>query len=203
MLLLMGLFFMGLGISITAQSNLGTSPISSAAYVLSRFLPLSFGQFSFCFSVLFLLLEMVILWKECNLPILLQILICPLFGYFIDLGMTLTQSLVPTSYAAQFAELIIGCGLVALGILLQVKANVLMNPGEGLVKAIADRFRIKFGTIKSCFDSTLVLIALVISLAALHGFEGIREGTLISAVLVGYMTKWLDRLLGLLRPVAA
>jgi len=47
--------------------------------------------------------------------------------------------------------------------------------------------RRRFGIVKVCFDSTLVASAALISLAAFGTVEGFREGTVISAILVGYI----------------
>jgi uncharacterized protein len=72
---------------------------------------------------------------------------------------------------------------------LQIAADVIVNPGEGVVKVIADKVGKEFGTIKILFDSTLVCIAAAISFFPYGKINGLREGTVISAVLVGYITK--------------
>ena len=45
----------------------------------------------------------------------------------------------PDLYIWQIILLLSGCMILALGIYLQVSANVLMNPGEGLVQIIAGK----------------------------------------------------------------
>lgn len=58
---LIGLTFMSLGIVLIIKSALGTSPISSVAYVLSLALPFTVGQFSFAVSSLMFILQPIIL----------------------------------------------------------------------------------------------------------------------------------------------
>ena len=43
----------------------------------------------------------------------------------------------------------------------------------------------RFGTVKTCFDLSLVAIALVLSLVFFGGIRGLGLGTVISAVAVG------------------
>ncbi|WPC39816.1 YczE/YyaS/YitT family protein [Clostridium sp. JS66] len=184
-----GLFFMGLGISLTSKSGLGTSPINSLPYVLSMIFPLTVGQFTFLLSILFFLVEIIVLRKDFPKEQYLQLLVGPFFGFFVDLGMSIFEFVNPTAYLVKILVLLSGCFLLALGVYLQVIANVIINPGEGVVKAISNKFSKKFGNIKIALDSTLCIIAIIISLFTFGSIKGVREGTIICAVLVGNITK--------------
>ncbi len=50
---------------------------------------------------------------------------------------------------------------------------------------LADKLNVPLHKVKMCFDITVSLIALVISLAYFKQFHGIREGTVIAAFGVG------------------
>jgi uncharacterized membrane protein YczE len=189
LIFVIGIFFMGLGVSLVTKSNLGTSPISSVPYVLSMIFPITIGQCTFLLSLLFLLAQIMILQKNFPKKQLLQVFVGPFFGLFIDLGMTIFQFVNPDFYVEKLIVLLLGCIVLALGIHLQIAANVIVNPGEGVVKTIAHKTNREFGIIKIILDSTLVLIALVISSLAFKTIKGLREGTIISAILVGYITK--------------
>jgi len=191
-LFVVGLFFMGLGISLTTKSNLGTSPISSVAYVMSMIFSVTFGQFTFLLSLIFILIEIIILRKEFPKEQFLQVLVGPFFGFFVDLGMVIFAFVNPDFYVGKIIALLLGCIILAWGIYLQIAANVIINPGEGVVKAIALKAGKEFGIIKIIFDSTLVLIAAVISICVFGTIKGLREGTIVSAILVGYFTKILS-----------
>lgn len=185
--LLLGLFFMGLGISLVTRSSLGTPPISSLPYVLCMAIPITFGQFTFFFSILFLLAEILILGRSFPKQQYLQIFVALFFGIFVDLGMILSAPVHPGFYAGQIIVLLLGCTVLALGIYVQVSANVIMNPGEGVVKALAKKSGIRFGMVKIIFDTSLVCTALLASLFLFGTLQGIREGTIISMFLVGYI----------------
>lgn len=62
------------------------------------------------------------------------------------------------------------------------------------MKVISEKLGAEFGNIKILFDWTLVSIGIVISLFAFGSIEGVREGTVISAFLVGYFIKLLRRI---------
>ncbi|WP_138416668.1 hypothetical protein [Aquibacillus sediminis] len=66
--------------------------------------------------------------------------------------------------------------------------------GEGVVKVIALKLRKEFGIVKIVFDWSLVLSAVILSVIAFHTVEGVRERTLLSAFLVGYMVKQFNQL---------
>ncbi len=74
---------------------------------------------------------------------------------------------------------------------MQVIANVLMLPGEGIVYAISTVFKWEFGRVKTCFDCSIVASALLLSLTVLHTLTGVREGTLAAALLTGITARFL------------
>ncbi len=182
---LLGLFFMGLGASLITKSNLGTPPISSVPYVLCMRFPFTFGQFTFILSLFFLLVQVVALGRRFPKAQYVQVLVGLFFGFFIDFGMFLFDLVSPHVYAWKIFVLLLGSALVALGTCLQVAPNVILNPGEATVKTIAEETGVRFGNIKVFFDSTLVISAVIISLFTFGTIKGVREGTIISAVLVG------------------
>lgn len=193
--LLLGLFFMGLGISLVTRSVLGTPPISSIPYVLYHAIPLTFGELTIVLGVLFWLAEMLVLGKDFKKHQYLELLVCLFLGVFVDVGMFLSSPVNPDFYAGQIIVLLFGCAVLALGIYLQVLANVIINPGEGVVKAIAGKTGKRFGVVKIIFDTSLVSCAIVISFVLFGSVVGVREGTLISMLLVGYIVLIYTRIL--------
>ncbi|MDR1970920.1 MAG: DUF6198 family protein [Treponema sp.] len=184
-----GLFIMSLGISLVTKANLGTSPISSVPYVLSLKFNLSFGQFTFIVNGLFILLEIVLLNKKFPKKQYFQIAVTVLFGFFVDVAMDLLFFINPSLYGQKILVLSGGCVVLALGIRMQVSANVIINCAEGLVQIIAEKTGKEFGTVKIAFDMALVTLALVISLVVFGTIMGLREGTLVCALTVGLITK--------------
>ena len=73
-----------------------------------------------------------------------------------------------------------------------------MLPGEGFVKAVCTAFNREFGKTKVCFDASMSIGAAVISLVLFHHLEGVREGTIISALLIGTIAGFYGRKLSFL-----
>lgn len=190
LLFCISLFVNALGIAFITRAALGTSPITSVTYVLSMFTPFTIGEWTIMLNILFVVLEPFMMTrrdlKDDLRMFLLQIPISFCFGIFIDICMHhILFWLNPSTYPAMISALLVGCVILAVGIALEVKANAAMMAGEYFVKVITKRFHGEFGYIKLGFDVTLVAIACALSLIFMSGIYGVREGTVIAALIVG------------------
>lgn len=190
-----GLFINSLGVSLITKAALGTSPISSIPYVLSLNFPLTLGQFTIFFSILLVLLQLIILRRNFKAEHLLQIPISMAFGYFIDLTMDLLSFVDPKIYVVKIFALLIGCLILGFGVYTEVLANVAMLPGESFVRAVVEVWHTEFGISKVIFDVSLSVIAVILSFVFTGHLEGVREGTIIAALFVGFIARTLGRLL--------
>lgn len=198
---LIGLFINSLGVSLITKADLGTSPISSIPYVLSLNFPMTLGQFTIIFSILLIIIQLFILRKNFKAEHLLQIPISILFGYFIDLTMVLLGFVHPEAYGLKIIYLLIGCVILGFGVYMEVLANVAMLPGESFVRAVSTTWNTNFGNTKVAFDVSLSVIAAVLSFLFVHRLEGVREGTIIAALLVGFTARLFGRYLAFLKPI--
>ena len=198
---LIGLFINSLGVSLITKADLGTSPISSIPYVLSLNFPMTLGQFTIIFSILLIIIQLFILRKNFKAEHLLQIPISILFGYFIDLTMVLLGFVHPEAYGLKIIYLLIGCVILGFGVYMEVLANVAMLPGESFVRAVSTTWNTNFGNTKVAFDVSLTVIAAVLSFLFVHRLEGVREGTIIAALLVGFIARLFGRYLVFLKPI--
>lgn len=198
LIFLLGLFLSSLGVSLVTKADLGTSPISAIPYVLSLKFPLTLGQFTIAFSLLLIFLQLLILRRRFRLEHLLQIPISIAFGYFIDLTMGLLFFVSPGSYPEKVLYLLAGCAVLAFGVYLEVLADVAMLPGESFVRAVVLTWNTDFGTTKVCFDVSMTAIAVAASLILSGHLAGVREGTLVAALLVGFLARTFGRMLSFL-----
>ncbi len=195
---LIGLFINSLGVSLITKADLGTSPISSIPYVLSLNFPLTLGQFTIAFSLLLILIQLVILRRNFKAEHLLQIPISILFGYFIALTMVILFFVDPQTYLSSVIHLLIGCVILGFGVYTEVLADMAMLPGESFVRAVSSTWKTEFGSTKVAFDVSLTVIAAVLSLIFSHRLDGVREGTIIAALLVGFIARLFGRRLAFL-----
>lgn len=199
LIFLVGLFVNSLGVSLITKANLGTSPISSIPYVLSLNFPFTLGNFTIFFSILLIILQLIILRKNFKLEHILQIPVSIIFGYFIDLTMILFSWVNPEVYIMKIVYLLIGCMILGAGVYMEVLADVVMLPGESFVRAIVLTWKTNFGTTKICFDVSMAVIAAVLSFVFAGRLDGVREGTVIAALLVGFIARLIGKKLAFLK----
>ena len=193
LIFLAGLFVNSLGVALITKANLGTSPISSIPYVLSLNFALSLGNFTIIFSILLIVLQIVILGKNFKPESLLQIPVSIAFGFFIDFSMILLNALNPQMYAAKVAYLLIGCLILGVGVYMEVLADVVMLPGESFVRAVVARWETEFGVTKIAFDVSMAVIAAAASFFLARALNGVREGTIVAALLVGFIARTIGK----------
>ena len=199
LIFLVGLFVNSLGVSLITKANLGTSPISSIPYVLSLNFPFTLGNFTIFFSIFLIVLQLIILRKNFKLEHILQIPVSIIFGYFIDLTMILFSWVNPEAYIMKIVYLLIGCLILGVGVYMEVLADVVMLPGESFVRAIVLTWKTNFGTTKICFDVSMSVIAAVLSFVFAGRLAGVREGTVIAALLVGFIARLIGKKLAFLK----
>ena len=195
LLLLAGLAIMAFGVAFSIKASLGTSPISSVPYVVSLFAPLTVGTATIIMHCVFILLQILILRKKYHPIQLMQLPVAFFFGYLTDFGVWAVQGITCDHYLQQWLVCLIGIFLVAVGVSLEVKAGVVVLAGEGVVLVICKVLPVKFGYMKVGFDVTLVAIACVLSFVFTGRLQGVREGTVAAALLVGLIAKQLGKML--------
>lgn len=196
-LFVISLFFAAMGVAVTKRGDLGVSPVSSVANVMSsKFDFLSMGVCLIIWNCLLIVGQIIILRRDFKLIQLLQIPLSLLFGIFTDFGIMLVSFIPVNSYAVRLLCVIGGIIILGFGISLSVIANVIMNSGEAFVKALSDKTGIVFGNLKIGFDIFCVLLSVLLSMVFFGGqIVGTREGTVITALFTGIVVNLFVRLL--------
>ena len=194
--LLVGLFVNGLGVSFITKAGLGTSPITSISYTLSLGFTPTVGMFTLVFNIFLVILQVILLRRNFQLQNLLQLPIIALFSFFIDLTMSLLGFMQPETYAMKVVSLIVGCLILGFGVFMEMVANVAMLPGEATVRAVSDVFSTDFGKTKIAFDSSMTIIAAILSFIMFKHLDGVREGTIVAAILVGFIARLFKKYIG-------
>lgn len=184
-----GVLFMALGIALTTKPNLGTTPISALPFVASLGLPFSLGFFTGAVNLAMVGAQKVLLKERFARIQYLQIPVACAFGLLIDFWMGVLPDPSADPYLLKCVYLAAGAFVLAFGVFVEVSANVVVMPGEGMVLALAVVLQRDFGTLKVVFDTTLVVLAALLSLVLFHDIQGLREGTVFSALLVGFLVK--------------
>lgn len=188
-----GIFLIAFGVALSTKSGLGVSSSAAIPYVLCRVTPLTMGQWTTVINLLMVVIQIVLLRRDYKPIQLLQIIIVFTFGNFTDLTIGMVSGLTVDAYPLRLLLCIVSCMIMGLGLFLEVKANLITMSSEGAINAVVKIFHTDFGKTKMGLDCTLVAIGCVLSLIFLHSIQGVREGTIISALLVGMCVQRYNR----------
>ena len=195
---IIGLLVNSIGVSLITKAEFGTSPISSIPYVLSLNYPLTLGTFTVIFSLLLIALQLLILKRDFKLEHVLQIPVSFLFGVFIDLSMMMLSFVHSEFYFIKDVYLLISCIILGIGVYMEMLADVVMLPGESFVRAVVYRWKTEFGLTKVVFDVSMTVMAGILSFLFSGKLLGVREGTIVAAILVGFIARLIAKKLSFL-----
>ena len=183
---LFSLFLISLGGAISIKANLGTSPIICLPYVSSLIMKMSVGTVCLIFNVIFIAVQVILLRSGFEKRQYLQIIVGTIFSLSIDFSMMLVD------YLSQFATLLLSCVVVAFGVMLEVQTEVVYLPPDGIIVAISKVLKKEFPKVKPFVDTSFVITAAILSIVFLGYLAGVREGTIISALIIGPIVKVLQ-----------
>ena len=193
---LIGLALIALGLAIIVKTELGTAPFSTLPYVASLGFSPSIGIFTIALNLVFVAIQAAILRDKFARAQFMQIFVGFLFGIILDFWMVVVPAPEMLSYVFKVLMLFAGTFIMAVGIVTEVHAAVLMTAGEGIVVVLALALKRDFGTIKIAVDVTLVVLGALLSFILFQEVKGVREGTLLSACFTGIFIKGIHKLQG-------
>ena len=189
----MSIILSALGIGLSIKGALGVSPISSVPYSLALIIPaISLGTWNALWNFLQIALQPLIRprdihWRE----IFIQCIMTCFFGYFIDLFMELLVDFNPDTYPVRVASLLVGCVAMAVGAYFGVIARVTMLPMDALWQVVADVTGKSYATLRVIGDLSFTIISAVLCMVFLGELIGVREGTLLAALTIGNMIRFM------------
>ena len=184
----LGLLVLAFGIALSVNCNLGVSPVSSLPYVVSQIIGISLGTCTTIVYGTYVLIQMVLNGRKFQPALLLQLVFSTVFGYFVDGAKAILGDFMLPTYLGQLAMLAVSIVLIGFSLVLYIDVKIAPMPAEGLVACIAEKLGKPFSTVKTLFDCTSVLVGAILCFVFLGRLTGIREGTVITAMLVGKMT---------------
>ncbi|AMD17106.1 hypothetical protein TL18_03140 [Methanobrevibacter sp. YE315] len=191
----LSLFIISLGAALSIKANLGTSPLICLPYVCSLISKLSVGEVIFVFNLIYVFIQVILLRGDFEKRQYLQLVIGTVFSAFIDFSLMLVGFLNPVGYLNQMLLLLISCVVVAFGVLLEIQTEIVYLPADGIIVAISKVLKKEFSNVKPFVDTSMVVLAAVLSVVFLGYLAGVREGTIISAIIIGPIVKILKKYL--------
>ncbi|MDO8227454.1 YczE/YyaS/YitT family protein [Bacillus cabrialesii] len=178
----LGILVLSLGISLTIQSGLGTSPFDALLVGLSEEVGLTVGSWEVLISVILLLCNAILTRKK---PILLGLITAFITGIGIDLWLFVVKNtLDPNALLSKLICFGIGLVLIGLGTAIYLQTKFASTPIDHLTLIIRDLSK------RTILFSRTLVYALFLVLAII--FKGpIGIGTLLTVCLGGMILHFL------------
>ena len=209
-----GMVILAVGLTLNTKVTLGVSPIISVSFVISEIMGLNFGDMTFVWYGIFILMEILIHLiekasdkKKKLMMDVLQFPVSLIFTRFMNL-FSLCIPVFEEKYVGTFfgsviwrvEMLVVAILLTGFGAALSLDMRLIPNPGDGVVQTISDWIGKPLGTVKNIFDISCVAIAVAFSLIFNGRIIGVGIGTVCAMLGVGRVVAFVNsRLLNLIK----
>ncbi|WP_459689609.1 YczE/YyaS/YitT family protein [Agathobaculum sp. TL06] len=189
-----GLLSMAVGVVLSIKAGLGISPFDSMCYAFSTVCGVELSNMLNIVFMACIGIQAFILRHEFQLMNLTQIIWSLVFSYFIELTEWIMEEVIFTSYPIRLVVLAISISLIALGIELYTNVGLIPMPSDGLVLCLCHSLGgVPYHKVKIVFDCTAVCIGVVVAVLTTGQVVGVREGTVLTAIMLGPTTRILRR----------
>ncbi|MCH1626014.1 YczE/YyaS/YitT family protein [Ferdinandcohnia quinoae] len=184
---IIGIYILSIGVSLAIRAGIGISPQSAFQRVFVVHIDwLTQGRANFILEVIMLILAFLVYRKGFKLYHIMGLLVAGVFAICLDFNLSLAFTYVELPvYWTKLVTLVIGDAFLAFGVFLMLQSNVVLMPIDNFVDAVKRRTGFKWGNVKTCFDLTLLALAIIFGLILAGKIMFVREGTILNAILVG------------------
>ena len=197
----LGLIIMAFAAAFTEKADFGMSMVVAPAYILhlkvSEFLPwFTFGIAEYFFQGL-LVLATIIIMRKFRLSYLLSFVTAVLYGTLLDFAMNVISGLPDDTFIIRVVWYILGTVFCALAVSLFFHTYLSPEAYELIVKEVASKFKVDINKVKTAYDCFSTVLGIVMSFAffGFGVFEGVKLGTVICALVNGWLIGRISRLL--------
>lgn len=190
---IIGLAILALGTAFMECTDFGVSIVVAPAYLLhlkiSEFLPFfSFGMAEYTVQALLVLLTIIVV-RRFKISYFFSFVTAVLYGFALDGFMVLVAFLPCDTMVLRIAFYIIGTLLCTAGVSLLFHTYISPEAYELFVKEVSAKFHIDINKFKTCYDCSSFLLSIVLSFVffGFGHFEGVKMGTVIGALLNGFL----------------
>lgn len=190
---ILGMVLLAIGTALMERADFGMSMVVAPAYILhlkiSEYLPFfSFGMAEYMLQAVILLL-LVLIQKKGKKAYLFSFCTAVLYGFILD-GAIALMGLIPfAGLAFRIFCYIAGMVLCSVGIAMLFDTYITPEAYELFVKEIAEKFSMPISKCKTVYDCVSCAIAVILSfvLFGFGHFEGVKWGTILCALINGWM----------------
>ena len=180
---LAGLAVLSLGVVLNTKTGLGVSAINSIPYAAAELTGLSLGMTTAILYMICVGIESIMMGKNWNVKILLQVPFSILFGIYVNVfNEWITYQ--AEGIVLKILLLAVAIVLTGLGAFLSVSMDIVPNAPDGLAQMMGEKLKKGFGFGKCVLDIVCVVLTCILCLAVRGELIGIGIGTVASALLI-------------------
>ncbi|MCX4317701.1 MAG: DUF6198 family protein [Lachnospiraceae bacterium] len=185
---LAGLAVLSLGVVLNTKTGLGVSAINSIPYAAAELTGLSLGMTTAILYMICVGIESIMMGKNWNVKILLQVPFSILFGIYVNVfNEWITYQ--AEGIVLKILLLAVAIVLTGLGAFLSVSMDIVPNAPDGLAQMMGEKLKKGFGFGKCVLDIVCVVLTCILCLAVRGELIGIGIGTVASALLIGQVIR--------------
>lgn len=195
----LGIALLALGTALMERADYGMSMVVAPAYIVHRRLVQTLPWFSFGvaeYALQAALLVALSLWMgRFRRSYLFSFATAVFYGAVLDRCITAVALLGAPGTVGRLACYVLGMLLCAAGVALLFHTYISPEAYELVVKEVADRRQWDVGRVKTVYDcvSCAVGVALSFAFFGWGRFEGVKAGTIVCALVNGWLIGRIDR----------
>lgn len=196
-----GLLILVFATALTERADFGMSMVVAPAYILhlklSQVLPwFSYGVAAYVVQGVLLVIMMLIL-RRFRLSYLFSFVTAVLYGILVDWLMAMVAYFPADTFAWRLLWYVLGMVLCSFSIALLFHTYLAPEAYDLFVKELSRKFGWKIDKVKTCYDCASLLISVILSFSffGFGVFQGVKLGTLVCALVNGFLIGQFSKLL--------
>lgn len=197
----LGLVIMAFAAAFTEKANFGMSMVVAPAYILhlkvSQFLPwVTFGVAEYVFQGLLVLLTIVVMGRF-KASYLFSFVTALIYGTLLDVAIQIIAGLPENTFAIRILWYVLGTVLCSFAVSLFFHTYLSPEAYELIVKELSEKFGCDINKVKTVYDCFSVVLGILLSFSffGFGVFEGVKWGTMICALINGFLISRFTKLL--------
>lgn len=184
-----GIFLIAIGVNVSKLAGLGISPVASVPYAVELIWGIELGKATTLVYVFLILLQLILLRKLTILPFfqLVTTVVMSTFTTYTSGKYLLCWLEEPSGYLHSCIYLAVSIVIIGVGVYFYIRPGFVPLPSEGTAKTLAQISggKLPFHNAKILVDCSLVVISVTMTLVMTGKISAVREGTVVTAILVG------------------
>lgn len=193
-----GLALLAFATALMERADFGMSMVVAPAYLvhlkLVQVLPFfSFGMAEYCLQFL-LLAALSLVMGRVKKGYLFSFVTAVLYGLLLDGSLAVTAWLPTDLFPVRVVLFVVGMVVCSVGVALLFHTYLAPEAYELVVKELSQKTGREIGGVKTAYDLISLGVSVLLSFAffGLFRFEGVKWGTLITALVNGRLIGWLS-----------